>query len=251
MDILIYLLIGLITGYVGGYAGIGGGPFIVAALVLFAGLTQLEAQGSMLAIMMGPMSFLGVLSLKQEVKALLPSIIIGVISYCIFSYLGAVFAFYIGEMDMRLYFAILLIVLGVLQLKNFSFKTNELSSKKKIAHGWILLLGAITGIFGGLFGIGAGVLMVPVLIQFFTMDKNYARALSLAILLPPVSLGGFLKYNAEMPVNWTLVICVFLGYFVANHFGAKRGNLSSNTNFKKYYAFLLFALSLVYLLVLV
>lgn len=251
MDIIIYLLIGLSVGYIGGYAGIGGGPFIVAALVLFAGQTQLQAQGSMLAIMMGPMSFLGVLSMKEEVRSLWKAILIGVLSYCAFSYLGAVFAFELGEQKMRLYFALLLIFLGILQLAHVSKTKKNSTPKKQISLWWILALSAFTGIFGGLFGIGAGVLLVPLLIQFFNMNKNYARALSLAILLPPVSLGGFLKYHAIEPTNWVLVVTVFLGYFIANHFGAKAGSHASNQNFKRYYGVLLFALSIIYLVVLV
>ena len=67
-DPLIYILLGLAVGYIGGFAGIGGGPFLVSFLVLYCGMSQLVAQGSVLTMMLGPMSLLGVMSLNEYLK---------------------------------------------------------------------------------------------------------------------------------------------------------------------------------------
>jgi len=63
METLIYLiLIGLAAGFLGGMVGIGGGVIIVPALVLLFGLSQHNAQGISLAMMLFPVGLFGVLN---------------------------------------------------------------------------------------------------------------------------------------------------------------------------------------------
>lgn len=246
-DPIIYVLLGLAVGYIGGFAGIGGGPFLVSFLVLYCGMSQLVAQGNILTMMLGPMSLLGVLSLYEYVKKQWTNIIIGVIFYCIFSYFGAVFAFYIGETDLKYYFAVLLVIIALMQFRSFLKKNEKSPHKEHISYYWIAILAACTGILGGMFGIGAGVLMVPILISIFKLKKEYARALSLAILIPPVSYGAFIKYNIENPVDWQLVGILFGTYFIANFFGAKMGSKISGKAFTLIYGVILLSIAILYL----
>lgn len=65
---------------------------------------------------------------------------------------------------------------------------------------WVLLLvGLGAGVLAGLFGIGGGVVIVPVLVTLLRFDQKQAVATSLAALLPPVGLGAVISYyNAGM-----------------------------------------------------
>lgn len=240
-------MLGFVVGYVGGIAGIGGGPLLVAFLVLVCGMPQLVAQGNVLTIMLGPMSLLGILSLKELVIKHWKAIVLGVICYCICSYFGAIGAFAIGEFKIRILFASLLLLIALLQIipllklvKSNATKTTEVSLV------WIIIISSITGILGGLFGIGAGVLLVPILIGPLRLHKDHARAISLAILLPPVSLGAYLKYNVENSINWELVAVLFISYFIANYFGTRQGTLMSDKKFKIIYSVVLITISLLY-----
>lgn len=58
--IIILLLIGLAAGVLSGFVGIGGGVIIVPALIYFMSLTQHEAQGTSLFILLLPIGFLAV-----------------------------------------------------------------------------------------------------------------------------------------------------------------------------------------------
>ena len=60
--ILILIVIGLVAGILGGFVGIGGGLIIVPALVFFLGMTQFQAQGTSLAMMLPPIGVLAVLN---------------------------------------------------------------------------------------------------------------------------------------------------------------------------------------------
>lgn len=60
--ILILSIIGLFAGILSGFVGVGGGVIIVPALVFFMGLTQHEAQGTSLFVLMMPVVALAVLN---------------------------------------------------------------------------------------------------------------------------------------------------------------------------------------------
>lgn len=58
--ILILVIIGLIAGILSGLVGIGGGIIMVPLFIFFLGLTQHNAQGLSLAVMLPPVTFLAV-----------------------------------------------------------------------------------------------------------------------------------------------------------------------------------------------
>jgi uncharacterized membrane protein YfcA len=58
INILLYILLGLIAGILSGLIGIGGGVIIVPALVFLFGLTQQQAQGTTLALLVPPIGIL-------------------------------------------------------------------------------------------------------------------------------------------------------------------------------------------------
>jgi len=60
--ILLLSFIGLFAGILSGFVGVGGGVIIVPALVFFLGLTQHEAQGTSLFVLMMPVVALAVLN---------------------------------------------------------------------------------------------------------------------------------------------------------------------------------------------
>lgn len=55
---LLYIILGLIAGICGGMFGIGGGTILIPAMVFLFGLTQHQAQGTTLAIMVPPIGLL-------------------------------------------------------------------------------------------------------------------------------------------------------------------------------------------------
>jgi uncharacterized membrane protein YfcA len=58
-NIVLFVLLGLIAGVLSGLIGIGGGIIIVPALVFMFGLSQQEAQGTTLALLIPPIGILG------------------------------------------------------------------------------------------------------------------------------------------------------------------------------------------------
>lgn len=56
------------------------------------------------------------------------------------------------------------------------------------------LIGLTAGISSGLFGIGGGVIIVPMLVYFFKYQQQTATATSLVALLLPVGILGIINY---------------------------------------------------------
>ena len=56
-----YIVLGITAGILGGMFGIGGGTILIPALVFLFGLTQHQAQGTTLAIMVPPIGLLAAL----------------------------------------------------------------------------------------------------------------------------------------------------------------------------------------------
>jgi uncharacterized protein len=52
-----------------------------------------------------------------------------------------------------------------------------------------LLLGAVLGALSGLFGIGGGIIAIPVLTLFFGLDQQHAQGTALAMVVPNVMTG--------------------------------------------------------------
>ena len=66
MNVLLYLLLGLVAGIFSGLIGIGGGVIIVPALVYLFGLSQHQAQGTTLALMVPPIGLLAAWTYYQQ-----------------------------------------------------------------------------------------------------------------------------------------------------------------------------------------
>lgn len=77
----------------------------------------------------------------------------------------------------------------------------------------LLLIGVLTGIFAGFFGIGGGIVLVPALVWFLHMTQHQAQGLSLAALLMPVGLLGFLAYRQHHDIPIKTAVVLALGIF--------------------------------------
>ncbi|MCU0650753.1 MAG: sulfite exporter TauE/SafE family protein [Candidatus Omnitrophica bacterium] len=66
MTAFLYVTLGLVAGILGGMFGIGGGSILIPAMVFLFGLTQHQAQGTTLAIMVPPIGILAAMRYYQS-----------------------------------------------------------------------------------------------------------------------------------------------------------------------------------------
>lgn len=114
--ILVLLIIGLFAGMLGGMVGIGGGIVIVPALIYFLGFSQLNAQGTSLALIMFPVGILGVMNYYKQGHIDFNLVFILAAGFIIGSFLGSKLAMNIPQEMVKKFFAILMIVIAVKML---------------------------------------------------------------------------------------------------------------------------------------
>jgi len=83
-----------------------------------------------------------------------------------------------------------------------------------------LTLGLVAGIVGGAFGLGGGVVMVPVLVLLFGLTQHQAQGTALAVMLPPVFLFGVLRYYYAGNVKVMMAVYIAIGFIVGAFLGA-------------------------------
>jgi uncharacterized protein len=74
----------------------------------------------------------------------------------------------------------------------------------------VVALGVGTGVLAGLFGVGGGILFVPILVLFFDLGQVEAEATSLLAILPTVAAGAWRQHRYGN-VRWRQALIVGVG----------------------------------------
>ena len=106
----------------------------------------------------------------------------------------------------------------------------------------ILIVASFVGVASGLFGVGGGVLLVPLLVLLFGFQQHTAQGTSLIALVAPVSLLAFLNYAQAHEVNWTVGLLTMPGIFVGGLLGGKLAHKISPRRMRQAFAIFLFVL---------
>jgi uncharacterized membrane protein YfcA len=114
MEIFLYLLIiGLAAGFMGGLVGIGGGVIIVPALVMLLGMSQHEAQGTSLMMILFPVGILGVLNYYKQGYVDFKYAGLLAVGFFVGSYLGSKFSLSLPQLTVKRIFAIVMMLLAI------------------------------------------------------------------------------------------------------------------------------------------
>jgi len=107
-----------------------------------------------------------------------------------------------------------------------------------------LLLGLIAGVFGGLIGIGGGIILVPALVFLFGLSQHQAQGTTLAAMVPPIGLLAAWTYYKHGYVNFKIAILICLGFFIGGLLGAHLAVGMTNRVLEKVFGIALFLISL-------
>lgn len=87
-------------------------------------------------------------------------------------------------------------------------------------YAGLLFLGIMAGVFGGLFGIGGGAIVVPALVYLFSLSQHQAQGTSLAMMVPPVTLLAALTYYRSGHVDLKWAAFLSAGFIIGGLLGA-------------------------------
>jgi len=109
-----------------------------------------------------------------------------------------------------------------------------------------LLVGLLAGIFGGLVGLGGGVVMIPLMVRFFKFSQHQAHGTSLMALVF-TGLSGAVTYYLNGSVDIMAAVCLAAAAIFTARFGALYANALPEWKLKRAFGFFLIFVSLLLL----
>ena len=111
--VLILVAIGIFAGMLSGFIGVGGGVVIVPGLVYFLGLTQFQAQGTSLALMLPPIGILAFYNYYKAGNVNLVYAAIIAVTFIIGGYFGSKISLRLNPSKVKLVFGILMLYVAI------------------------------------------------------------------------------------------------------------------------------------------
>ncbi len=242
MSMIILILVGFLSAIIGSLVGIGGGIIIVPTLIYFGvtmnvldGITPQTAIGtsSIILIATGLSSTIGYLKQKQvDIKNGF-LFLIGIIPGAL---IGAYLSQYLTIHSFNLYFGIFLIVVAIMLMIRHRIPPIKASQQERYmksftdAHGEhyrygvvpsiAIIASFVIGLTAGLFGIGGGALMTPLMLLVFRFPPHVAVGTSMMMIFFS-SLTGSIGHIVLGHVLWGYSIILIISSWIGAQIGVK------------------------------
>ncbi len=100
----------------------------------------------------------------------------------------------------------------------------------------LIIIGIASGVLGGMFGVGGGLIVVPALIFVFGMTQHQAQGTSTAFLLLPVGILAFWNYYKAGHIDLRYAGILAASFVIGGYFGSKFAINISGPLLKKIFA---------------
>ncbi len=106
----------------------------------------------------------------------------------------------------------------------------------------IFVVACICGVASGMFGIGGGVLLVPLLGLLFSFSQHRAQGTSLVAMIPPTGVLALMAYARQGFVSWRTGLLLIPGVFLGGIVGGVLAKKLQPDRMRQVFAGILFAL---------
>jgi hypothetical protein len=105
----------------------------------------------------------------------------------------------------------------------------------------LIIIGLLGGMLSGMFGIGGGVIMVPLMVFLLSFTQHQAQGTSLAVLSFPVAFVAAYNYykSGENVVDWKFAIIIAVSFVLGGYLGSKLAISINQTTLKKLFSLVL------------
>jgi len=83
------------------------------------------------------------------------------------------------------------------------------------------MFGILVGVFSGIMGLGGGAIMIPIMVLALSMNQQTAHGTSLAVMIPPVTIGAVIGYWQKGQVDFRVALFMAIGVAMGTYFGAR------------------------------
>jgi uncharacterized membrane protein YfcA len=195
--------LGFGAGAFSGTFGVGGGILLVPIQVLALHIEQKRAQAtSLVMVSMGAFAAWMTYALGGQV-AWVPAIAI-LVGGVIGSLVGSAVLTRSANRVLQAAFGVLMVIAAIRLLLSASSASDAASS---MDLDWsivgYLISGIAMGALSALFGIGGGIILIPILVTFFGYPQQLAAGTSIAVM-GPIALVGAIRQTKPGLTNWRM-----------------------------------------------
>jgi hypothetical protein len=217
-EVLILIVVSFGAGTLGALLGLGGGFIIVPALTFMSFNPYQIASTSLFAVFATSASSTLAYARQRRINYSLG------IRFALIAIPGAIIGAYISDFitmeSFKLYFALVLIGTSV-----YIFRKSELTKEHKGSHSPAVMAlcyaaSFLAGILSSLFGIGGGVIFVPLMVVLLGMSMHVSAPTSQFIFLIS-SVAGLASHVVLGHPDYLLALVLVAGAFAGAQLGAK------------------------------
>jgi uncharacterized membrane protein YfcA len=212
------IIIGLAAGIFGSIVGVGGGIIITPALTFLGFPPAQIASTSLIAVTFASSSSTMAYARQKRIQyqigiKIAASAIPGAI-------VGAYLSSYLALDAFKIIFAIILLITGLYIIQPSSIKEDRVKKISRASMLFTYTIGFVAGTVSSLFGIGGGIVFVPVLVVIFGMPMFKASPTSqLAVFI--TSVAGSITHSVLAHPDYTLAVFLSAGATIGGQIGAK------------------------------
>lgn len=195
------LLIGFGVGAFSGAFGVGGGIILVPLLVLLLHMQQKQAQATSL-VMVAFAATAGFLTYAAaDFVAWIPaaSILIGGL---VGSWLGSSVVTRTSDYRLQIGFGLVLVAVAIQLLwPSAASDVSDVPTISLLVVLGYIASGVAMGLLSALFGIGGGIIVIPILVTFFGFSQQLAAGTSL-VVMAPIAIFGAWRQSVTGATDW-------------------------------------------------
>lgn len=197
------LLIGFGVGAFSGAFGVGGGIILVPVLVLLLHMQQKNAQAtSLVMVSLAAAAGFATYAIADFVAWIPAAFILG--GGLVGSLLGSSVVRRTADYRLQIGFGLLLVAVAIRLLwPTGSFAETDLPTVTPVIALAYVASGVAMGVLSALFGIGGGIILIPIVVTFFGFSQQLAAGTSLAVMAPIAILGAWRQSKAGT-TNWSV-----------------------------------------------
>ena len=216
--IIVLIAVGLGAGTLGSMIGVGGGIIMVPALT-FLGLPPAQtASSSLIAVTSTSVSSTIEYSRQKRIDYRLG------LTMSAFAVPGAVLGAILSESlsieSFKLYFGILLMLAGIYVLYKNSILKDSAAKKRSMAYAAVFPATFGAGIIASLFGVGGGIIFVPLMLLVLGLTMQRAVPTS-QLTLMTTSIAGIFAHGLLGHPDYLQAAALSTGAFAGAQIGAR------------------------------
>lgn len=213
---ILLLSLGLVAGFLSGMFGVGGGILVVPGLIAVLHFPPKLAAGTSLAAIV-PLASVGVISYAVHGSVSWWGALVLAIGAMIGAKIGTRLLVRIEPGPLQMAFSVFMLFAVVSMFLVVPDRGAALVFTPLTAVA-LIVVGVVTGILSGLFGVGGGVIVVPALMLLFGAGDLIARGTSLLMMIPAALIGTVsnvknqnVDLTAALAVGIPACLTTFLG----------------------------------------